>query len=381
MLRTIAKLASVWSKPRTPKGFPGRMSLILSDFDYRLPPEMIAQKPLQRRDDSRLMVLNRRDGSLSHRMFRDLPELLRGGDLLVLNDTRVVPARLAARRRTGARIAGLFLRELALGEWEVMLRGAGRCRPGEPLELAAGLAEMTLRENLGSGAWRVSIAPAAPAAEMLEHAGGTPLPHYIRRPSGAKDDAADRERYQTVYAASPGAVAAPTAGLHFTPELLDGIREKGAETCAVTLHVGVGTFAPVKTQLVSRHRMHKEWYRLDSRAAEAVNLARRRGGRVVAVGTTALRVLETAARSAASDRKLEPSSGWTDLFIYPPADFLAAGALITNFHLPRSTLLMLAAAFCSPGSTEGVAMILSAYRQAVEAGYRFYSYGDAMLIE
>jgi S-adenosylmethionine:tRNA ribosyltransferase-isomerase len=235
---------------------------------------------------------------------------------------------------------------------------------------------LMLRENLGRGVWHVRPNPPAPALEVLGRVGRTPLPPYIRR-TCLRADTQDRQTYQTVYAARPGAVAAPTAGLHFTQTVLDRLTARGIETAPVTLHVGLGTFAPVKVDRPERHRMHAEWYEISPAAASAIERARSRGRRIVAVGTTSVRVLE----SAAAKGRLEPSSGWTDIFIYPPYDFRVVGALLTNFHLPRSTLLMLAAAFCAPGKTDGAATILSAYREAIDLRYRFYSYGDAMLIE
>lgn len=355
------------------------MTLRTSDFDFDLPPERIAQTPLERRDQSRLAVLRRKNGSLEHRRFADLPELLDEGDLLVLNDTRVVPARFHARRETSGRIEGLFLRESGPGVWECMLRNAGRCSPGEPLALdSAGdpPVTLTLRENHGQGRWTLHVSPATPAFEILDRAGQTPLPPYIRRDDETADTA-DRRTYQTVYAQRPGAVAAPTAGLHFTPELFERLTQRGVETTRVTLHVGLGTFAPVKADELTDHPMHSEWYELSPPAAETLNAAHRSGRRIIAVGTTAVRVLETAGRNG---WPLRSGEGWTDIFLYPPADFAAVDGLITNFHLPRSTLVMLVAAFCDPGGSAGREMILDAYRAAIAAEYRFYSYGDAMLI-
>jgi S-adenosylmethionine:tRNA ribosyltransferase-isomerase len=397
------------------------MAVRASDFDYPLDEALIAQEPLARRDQSRLMVLRRADRRVEHHVFSELPALLRAGDVMVLNTTAVIPAKFACRRKTGGRVEGLFLRERAVGEWEVMLRGAGRCRGGEELPME-GTGDVSLRlvEDLGEGRWRVAVAPPAGAMEVLGKFGATPLPPYIRR-RGPDREEADRPRYQTVYASVPGAVAAPTAGLHFTPELLRRLEEAGVQLAKVTLHVGTGTFLPVKSEDLSHHAMHSEWYDLPATAADLLNAARREGRRIVAVGTTSVRVLETAwhgsqGRSAhpaepclaATQRgacvsgehgantlpsgsplngidghatPFTPQSGWTDIFIYPPYEFRAVDALVTNFHLPRSTLLMLVAAFCSPGSTDGIGMILAAYEQAAQLRYRFYSYGDAMLIE
>lgn len=375
-----------------------------ADFDYPLEEELIAQQPLERRDQSRLMRLRRVDGAISHHVFRELPRLLRPGDLLVLNDTRVILARITCRRASGGRIEGLFLREIRPGRWEVMLKGAGRCRPGECLELLGADETLRLEHNLGEGRWELDVLRfgqlmATPAAELLERAGSPPLPPYIRRggrdshpgQEGAEQQDAqppaagrpaspsdDRLRYQTVYAERPGAVAAPTAGLHFTPELLAELEQGGMELARVTLHVALGTFAPVKHEDLAEHPMHEEWYELPPGTAERLNAARDAGRRIVAVGTTSVRVLESA---ASPDGRFAPASGWTRIFLYPPAAFRAVDALITNFHLPRSTLLMLVAAFCKPGSTDGLPMILRAYEEARRLRYRFYSYGDAMLIE
>ena len=352
------------------------MTLKVSDFDYELPAGLIAQEPASGRGRSRLMVLHRGSGRIAHHVFADLPCFLEPGDVLVLNDTRVIPARFECRRRTGGRIEGLFLREISPGRWEVMLRGAGRCRRGEALDLVGDASvRVTLEENLSGGTWRVRVRPPARAVEVLERVGRTPLPPYIRRPAEG-DDGRDRRAYQTVYARRPGAVAAPTAGLHFTRGMLRRLRRNGVENGSFTLHVGVGTFAPVRVERLADHRMHAEWYEVSAAAAEVLASARRRKRRIVAVGTTSVRVLETvAALGGASER-----SGWTDLFIYPPWRFRAVDAMLTNFHLPRSTLLMLVAAFCTPGRTEGVEVVREAYRQAIREGYRFYSYGDAMLV-
>jgi len=352
-----------------------------SDFSYTLPPERIAQQPAARRDASRLMVLHRAERRWEHRRFGELPGLLRAGDLLVLNDTRVIPARFTARRASGGQVEGLFLREEG-GVWEVMLRNAGRCRSGEALAVeGTPETQLELVAREGGGCWRVRPRPAVAAADLLARVGRTPLPPYIRRPAGAEAPD-DRQRYQTVYAARDGAVAAPTAGLHFTEALLAELGAAGVHTVRVTLHVGLGTFAPVQAEDLAAHRMHAEWYDLPSEAAERVNAARRQGRRVVAVGTTSVRVLESAARAAAEPGgPVQAARGWTDLFLYPPADFHVVDALVTNFHLPRSTLLMLAAAFCAPGRTDGTPLLLEAYADAVRQQYRFYSYGDAMLIE
>jgi S-adenosylmethionine:tRNA ribosyltransferase-isomerase len=349
----------------------------LSDCDYDLPPELIAQEPSPERDRSRLLVL-RRGGPLAHRQFRDLPELLAPGDLLVLNDTRVVPARLVGRRaRTGGKWEGLFLRELPDGTWELLCQTRGRLGDGETLVADAPVPEggrlgLLLVSKTPEGRWLARPGEAGHAAELLARYGQVPIPPYIRKGRARGDDA---ERYQTVYAARPGAVAAPTAGLHFTPEVFEALRRRGVGRAFVTLHVGPGTFQPVQVEDVARHRMQPEWGELPAATAEAVTATKRRGGRVVAVGTTSVRVLETAAALAPpGESALAPWAGLTDLTIRPPFAFRAVDALVTNFHLPRSSLLLLVAAFA------GLEEVRSAYRAAVEQRYRFYSYGDAMLI-
>ncbi len=353
--------------------------LTTSDFDYPLETELIAQAPLERRDESRLMTLERSCGAIGHRVFRELPDLLTPGDLLVMNDTRVIPAKFATRRRTGGRIEGLFLREISDEQWEVMLKGAGKCKDGEVLALeGADGVVLELQENLGAGRWLVGVTPATPAVELLERAGTTPLPPYIRRETQAAD-AADRTRYQTLYADKPGAVAAPTAGLHFTEDVLTALDDRGIETAKVTLHVSLGTFLPVKDEDLLAHDMHSEWYDMPAQTARRLTEARSAGRRIVAIGTTSVRVLESAGAACDPDQ-MKPCQGWTDLFLYPPAEFGWTDAMITNFHLPRSTLLMLVAAFCAPGETTGREMILNAYAAARRQKYRFYSYGDAMLI-
>ncbi len=380
-------------------------------LDYDLPNEMIAQRPAVPRDAARLMRVDRAAGSLSDHRIADLPGLLRAGDLLVVNRTRVLPARFIARRAAGGRINGLFLHEDSPGRWHVLLAGRGRIREGETLGLQDGRWRLTLEQRGPRGAWRVAVAPPDPAEQVLERVGRMPLPPYIRREreDDPELDAIDRARYQTIFASEAGAVAAPTAGLHFTSALLDRLRDAGIELTQLTLHVGLGTFRPVEVDDLNDHVMHAEWYRLPAHAVAAIAQAKSRGGRVIAVGTTAVRVLETAARtdavatdqvrggkqpftrgaaartapttgatsSAAASTAIElaPCEGWTDLLIQPPFEFRVADALLTNFHLPRSTLLALVYAFA------GADLTRRAYAAAIEGGYRFYSYGDAMLIE
>jgi S-adenosylmethionine:tRNA ribosyltransferase-isomerase len=344
--------------------------MLRSELAYELPAELIAQRPCVPRDAARLMVLDRRTGRTAHHHVRELPDLLRAGDCLVLNRTRVVPAKFGARRATGGRVEGLFLREIAVGVWSVLLGSRGRLRLGETLRLGDGPQEIALLSSEGDGMWRVRVAPAEAAVEVLSRVGRTPLPPYIKRVANDPNDP-DRATYQTVYAAEPGAVAAPTAGLHFTPALLEQLAASGIHRAEVVLHVGLGTFQPIAVEDLAEHRMHAEWYELDANAAAIINTARASGGRIVAVGTTSTRVLETC---ASSGRDIEPGSGWTDLFIVPPYDFKIVDGLLTNFHLPHSTLLALIFAVA------GRERVISAYAEAVRERYRFYSYGDAMLI-
>jgi len=354
----------------------------MDDFDYALPSERIAQWPADRRDASRLLVLDRRAGTLSDSRFDRIGDRLRSGDLLVVNETEVFPARLRARRRSGAEVEVLLVRprdgedpETAAGrEWEALAGPARKARPGDVLELLdrAGApapgATVEVLASLPTGGRRVRLdIPGDPWAWIAAH-GHVPLPPYIDR----LDEPLDRERYQTVYARRRGAVAAPTAGLHFTTELLDGLAARGIRRAAVTLHVGPGTFRPVSAERAEDHPMEAEWYRIGPEAARAIADARAAGGRIVAVGTTVVRALESAARAWAGEPAA--AAGWTDLFVRPGHEFRQIDALVTNFHLPRSTLLLLVAAFA------GRDRILAAYRHAIEAGYRFYSYGDAMLI-
>ena len=336
-----------------------------SDFEYDLPAGLIAQAPAAPRDSSRLLVLDRASGSLAHHLFRDLPDLLHPDDVLVLNETRVLPARLHARKiPTGGRIELLLLRRPAPQTWEVLVGGKGLA-PGRRLQVEGG-PEAEILQDLGGP--RRLVRFHEPISPRLEEIGEMPLPPYIHTPLR------DPEEYQTVFAREPGSAAAPTAGLHFTPDLLDRIRSRGIEVAFVTLHVGLDTFAPVDEEDPGKHRIHTEWCRVAQAAAEAVNAARARGGRVVAVGTTATRTLETAARLAPPGLAVAPFEGATDLFILPGHAFRAVDALITNFHLPRSTLLMLVCAFA------GRERVLAAYQTAKASGYRFYSFGDAMFI-
>ncbi len=316
-----------------------------------------------------MLVLDRRSGTTMHSVVRELPDLLRSGDLLLLNDTRVIPARLYARRTSGRRFELLLLRPLDETCWQGLLRPSARARVDEPLSLQDGGVVRPL-ERFGGGEWRLRFEPPLDLPR-LEGLGEPPLPPYIERPNGAT--AADRVAYQTIYAREPGAVAAPTAGLHFTPEMLEDADRRGVEIAALTLHVGLGTFRPVAVEDPARHPMHGERYFVSEAAAAAVNVALQRRRRIVCVGTTSVRALEGGL--AAGDGRLRPGWAETDLFITPGYLFRGVGALLTNFHLPRSTLLMLVSALA------GQERVLTAYLEAVAEGYRFYSYGDAMFIQ
>jgi len=342
----------------------------VAEFDYALPADLIAQAPLPERDASRLLVLPRRDGAWLHRRIRDLPSLLRPGDLLIVNDARVIPARLHGHKRgTGGKVELLLVEPAAEGslDWLALAGSSKPLREGAVVEVAGEPFEV--REVRGGGEVLVRVPFAGEVLHaFLDRAGEVPLPPYIERHGAPPVD--DRERYQTVFARARGAVAAPTAGLHFSPLLLDELRGRGVDVRHITLHVGPGTFLPVRAERTEDHVMHRERYHVPPETAEAHANARARGDRVVAVGTTALRTLEAAFRDGA----LRPGPGSTDLFVTPGYGFLAVDALLTNFHLPKSTLLMLVAAFA------GLNRVLAAYREAVAQRYRFFSYGDAMLL-
>ncbi len=344
----------------------------LKELQFELPSELIAQRPAEPRDASRLLVLERSTGRVEHRAFRDFREYMRPGDCLVLNDTRVIPARFFCRRVSGGRIEGLYLHETG-GLWRVLLRPASRLKVGERLACLNGDCELVLRERRERGEWDVRPEPAIEPLKLLRRIGQTPLPPYIHRPD--KPDAEDARRYQTVYARRVGAVAAPTAGLHFTPELFERLREAGITMLNLTLHVGVGTFAPISIEDLAQHDMHAEYYEIDARTIAKLDKTRAAGGRIVAVGTTSVRVLESLESELGSGDVPETSrSGWTNIFIYPPYRFRNVDLLLTNFHLPGSTLLALIMAFA------GIEEARAAYAAAIERRYRFYSYGDAMLL-
>jgi len=359
--------------------------MLTSDFSYELPEALIAQKPLPARSASRMMVLRRAAGTIEHRNVADLPLLLDPSDLLVINNTRVIPARLfGTRLDTGGRVELLLVEEADPGVWSCMFRASGRASPGMKLVLASGRIGAEVLEPEGAGRYRIRFTADRPMLEVLEEEGLPPLPPYIKRPRVAGQSSSsssssidlrgrkeDRERYQTVYAREPGAVAAPTAGLHFDRPLLDAIAARGIAAAEVTLHVGPGTFKPVTAGRVEDHVMEPERYALPPETAEAVAAARGRGGRVVAVGSTSVRTLETMAND---DGTVRAGEGRTDIFIHPPFRFRATDAILTNFHLPRSTLLMMVCAF------GGMELVMKAYTEAVRERYRFYSYGDCMLV-
>ena len=337
-----------------------------SDFYYDLPQELIAQTPLERRDGSRLMHLDKNTGAIEHRHFYELPSLLREGDCLVLNDSRVLPARLIGTRPTGGSVEVLLLRDLGGGRWECLTKPGRKTRPGTEISFGDGDLTAVVEEVAEGGNRIVKFSYEGIFLEILERLGRMPLPPYI------KEELQDQERYQTVYSRELGSAAAPTAGLHFTKELLDEIAARGVKICYLTLHVGLGTFRPVKEDKIEDHEMHSEFCIVPDDTARMVTETKKNGGRVVAVGTTSCRTLESFAKP---DGTLEPSSGWTDIFIYPGYKFKCMDALITNFHLPESTLIMLVSALA------GRENILSAYKTAVEERYRFFSFGDAMFIE
>ncbi|MBI3861747.1 MAG: tRNA preQ1(34) S-adenosylmethionine ribosyltransferase-isomerase QueA [Planctomycetia bacterium] len=348
----------------------------LASYDYALPDELIARHPAARRDEARLLVVDRVSGTVRHHSVRDLPDLLTPGDCLALNDTRVVPARLLGHRAaTGGKWEGLFLDETATGNWRLLCQCRGRLQPGEEIsvhracEPAAG-ERLVLRliEREDDGVWHARPSEPVDVWHALDRFGTVPLPPYMHREVAEADDF---ERYQTVYARHRGSVAAPTAGLHFTPELLASCVARGVDQAFVTLHVGIGTFRPIAVEQLDRHVMHSEWCEVEAAAVDRLAAAQVQGGRRIAVGTTTTRALESA---AAGTGRIAPWRGPTNLFIRPPYEFLAIDGLLTNFHLPRSTLLVLLCTFA------GRNLILEAYAEAVRAGYRFYSYGDAMLV-
>jgi S-adenosylmethionine:tRNA ribosyltransferase-isomerase len=343
------------------------------ELDFDLPPELIAQTPAENRSASRLLHYVRAEGSIHHRVFSDLPGLLRPSDVLVFNDSKVIPARFGLRKTTGGQVEGLFLSEPATGEWQVLLRDAGKSPPGTIFHFDSDpTVSATILETRGGGEFVIQLSARISALELLSRVGRMPLPSYIKRRAHIDErDNLDRARYQTVYADSPGAIAAPTAGLHFTPELLRGLDERGITRVMITLHVGAGTFKPISADDLADHRMHAERFSISPAAAEMLNRAKAESRRIIAVGTTAARVLE----SQPADQPFAAANGQTDIFIYPPYRWKHIGALITNFHLPRSTLIALVAAMTGLDEQRRI------YQNAIAERYRFYSYGDAMFID
>jgi len=366
---------------------------LLSSWQFELPPELIASRPAETRDGARLLVVDRQKQSITHSRIRDLPELLRPNDLLVFNNTKVLPARLFGfRTATGGRWEGLYVEEVSPRHWHILSDTRGRLQPGETITVhpaygdgpendpnagnenspGAGNLILNLIEKREDGGWIAAVNSSLPSLELLERFGSLPLPPYMGRKLADQDD---QRRYQTHFASEPGAVAAPTAGLHFTEALLEECRSRGIGKAELTLHVGIGTFRPVVAERLEDHKMHEEWCRLPPETCDMVKQTQQRQGRVIAVGTTSVRTLESAALATmSSGNVLQPWQGQTSLFIQPGYKFLAVDCLLTNFHLPGSTLLVLVAAIA------GYDLIMEAYRQAISERYRFYSYGDAMLI-
>ncbi|KAB3537269.1 tRNA preQ1(34) S-adenosylmethionine ribosyltransferase-isomerase QueA [Alkaliphilus pronyensis] len=338
-----------------------------TDFNYYLPEELIAQTPLEKRDESRLMVLNKETGEISHRHFYNIIDYINEGDCLVLNDTRVIPARLIGEKTdTGGKIEFLLLKQIELDKWEVLVKPGKRAKIGTWFEFGNGILKAKIEAMGEDGSRIVTFSYEGVFEEILDKLGNMPLPPYIT------ETLEDNERYQTVYSKNKGSAAAPTAGLHLTEELLQKIKAKGANIVFITLHVGLGTFRPVKVENVKEHKMHEEYYSIEAEAAETINLARKMGKKVIAVGTTCCRTLESA---TTNDSQLKAGNGWTDIFIYPGYQFKIVDNLITNFHLPESTLIMMVSALASKE------IIMKAYETAVKEGYRFFSFGDAMFIK
>ncbi|MEK6267623.1 MAG: tRNA preQ1(34) S-adenosylmethionine ribosyltransferase-isomerase QueA [Planococcus sp. (in: firmicutes)] len=345
-----------------------KTSLNIQDYDFELPEELIAQTPLLDRTSSRLLVMNKETGATSHRHFRDIIDYLDKGDTLVLNDTRVLPARLmGVKEDTGANIELLLLKQIEDDVWETLVKPAKKVKIGTVVSFGEGLLRAECTGILDHGGRHFKMIYDGIFYEILDQLGEMPLPPYIR------EKLEDQDRYQTVFAKERGSAAAPTAGLHFTDELLEKIRNKGVNITFITLHVGLGTFRPVSVDSIEDHEMHSEFYRITKETADLINETKRKGGRIVSVGTTSTRTLESVAQKF--DGELQEDSGWTDIFIFPGYEFKAVDGLITNFHLPKSTLVMLVSALSSRDH------ILNAYNQAVDERYRFFSFGDAMFIE
>ena len=353
------------------KSFMNAETYKISHYDYTIPKHLIAQHPTAKRDESRLLVLHRKSARIEHRKFYDIIEYLNCGDVLVLNDTKVAPARIIGYRTTGGRVEGLIIKEILENTWEILLQSNHRLKETESLCFGNNtvIGRLVCRNDTGS--WTIRFENRKKFIEMLESSGRMPLPPYIKRnPEDKSSGIHDVERYQTIYAKKMGAIAAPTAGLHFTENILQELTNKGIKIVYITLHVGLGTFKTIKEEDFRQHTIHKEFYNIPEAAIDTINKAKSLGKRIIATGTTTCRVLETLARNHTSKR----SSGWTDLFIYPPYKFKLTDSLITNFHLQRSTLILLVSAFA------GGENIASSYEEAISLGYRFYSYGDCMLI-
>ena len=342
----------------------------LSSYDYKLPQSLIAQHPAPKRDQSRMLFLERKSGKISNRNFTEIVSLLPESSCLVINNTKVLPARIPGKRQSGGKIEALLIEENNNGDWSAIVRKAGRIKQGERLEFCDGKLLAKAKERLEEGEWLLEFEETERLKERLEDVGLPPLPPYIeRRNASDLQNTKDRERYQTCFATEPGAIAAPTAGLHFTPEILTEIGNRGIDILEVTLHVGLGTFSSIDQEDIRKHKMHAEFFSVSSQTLRQLQVYQNNNKQMINVGTTSVRVLETLVR-----RNFQESSGWTDIFIYPPCKFTMTDGLLTNFHLPKSTLMLLVSAFC------GREFLLSSYQHAVAEKYRFFSYGDCMLI-
>jgi len=342
----------------------------LSSYDYKLPQSLIAQHPAPKRDQSRMLFLERKSGKISNRNFTEIVSLLPESSCLVINNTKVLPARIPGKRQSGGKIEALLIEENNNGDWSAIVRKAGRIKQGERLEFCDGKLLAKAKERLEEGEWLLEFEETERLKERLEDVGLPPLPPYIeRRNASDLQNTKDRERYQTCFAAEPGAIAAPTAGLHFTPEILTEIGNRGIDILEVTLHVGLGTFSSIDQEDIRKHKMHAEFFSVSSQTLRQLQVYQNNNKQMINVGTTSVRVLETLVR-----QNFQESSGWTDIFIYPPCKFTMTDGLLTNFHLPKSTLMLLVSAFC------GREFLLSSYQHAVAEKYRFFSYGDCMLI-
>ena len=342
----------------------------LSSYDYKLPQSLIAQHPAPKRDQSRMLFLERKSGKISNRNFTEIVSLLPESSCLVINNTKVLPARIPGKRQSGGKIEALLIEENNNGDWSAIVRKAGRIKQGERLEFCDGKLLAKAKERLEEGEWLLEFEETERLKERLEDVGLPPLPPYIeRRNASDLQNTKDRERYQTCFATEPGAIAAPTAGLHFTPEILTEIGNRGIDILEVTLHVGLGTFSSIDQEDIRKHKMHAEFFSISSQTLRQLQVYQNNNKQMINVGTTSVRVLETLVR-----QNFQESSGWTDIFIYPPCKFTMTDGLLTNFHLPKSTLMLLVSAFC------GREFLLSSYQHAVAEKFRFFSYGDCMLI-